>query len=118
MKYLVIVSVPIANFLFRINLGKITIIECFAAKFSLPHDTLISNHFLWASLVTLSVRPEQLVVRFHIYSYMAAGCQQITGLSCDCARGGWDFVANYPDNTWTAGIQPNHDMSSSHVYES
>lgn len=29
----------------------------------------------------------QLVVGFYMYSYMTAGCQQISGLSCDCARG-------------------------------
>lgn len=34
----------------------------------------------------LSVRPGQLVVGLHIYSYITAGCQQITGLSWDCAR--------------------------------
>lgn len=85
---------------------------------SLCQASLISKPFLRASLLTSSVRPGQLVVGFHIYSYMTAGCQQITGLSCDFAGGGWVFVANYPDNTWTAGILPTHDMSSSHVFES
>lgn len=55
------------------------------SSFSQP--TRISNHFLQASFVTLGVRPGLLVVWFHIYSFMTAGCQQITGLSCDCARG-------------------------------
>lgn len=65
------------------------------------------------------VRPGQLVVRFSIYSCTAGGCQQITGLSCDCTEGGVEtFVANYPDNTGTAGIQPNHDVSRCHVCES
>lgn len=62
------------------------------------------------------VRPGQLVVRFRIYSCMAAGCQQITGISNDCAGGA--FVANHPDNTGTAGSQPNHDVSRCHVCES
>lgn len=36
--------------------------------------------------MTLSLRCE-LLVGFRIYSYLSAGCQQITGLFCDCAGG-------------------------------